>query len=208
MRAVCVTVLGDYARATGAVSRGNERARQHLGEYGIAPQFFYGIHAERLGLAVTKPYEVDHPGSGYRMTSRPCGCWLSHRALWAALLLLEDDLVLVLEDDVRLDANWRDVFPQAVADAGDFDMLFVGSCCTQNKPTRHVAGRVYETQWPLCTHAYVVRRRALMTLIETQDATGLYAPVDIALGFHSLPHLKAYTVLPRIADQFETELPP
>lgn len=207
MRIVCVTLWGGYeAQTPGVGNRTIERTRQHFAERGVDAQFFYGIHAVKLGIDTTLPYEVDGgPGCGFKMGPKPTGCWLSHRALWAALLLLPDQLFLVVEDDARFPEGWQAQVDQAVADAGHFDMLFVGSCCTVGRPKTHIAGNVYEVKWPCCTHAYIVRRTSLETLIATQDEAKCYAPIDISLGFHTFARMsRVYTVLPRILDQFDT----
>ncbi len=214
MRIICITINDDsYLRMGGLYGTqktsptSTSRVREHFAERGVDAQFFYGIHGPKLGVETTLTYEVDNPGTGFKIGAKPTGCWLSHRALWAALLLLPDEIFFVLEDDAEFPENWRTMVNQAVHDAGDFDILYVGSCCTEGKPTRHIAGNVYEVKWPLCTHGYIVRRSALHVLIETLDAARLYAPIDIALAFHSLPKLKTRVVKPRILDQFNTEIP-
>ena len=58
-------------------------------------------------------------------------------------------------------------------------------------------------------HGYILHRRALDVLIDTQDEARCYAPIDISLMFHSLARLqRVYTVLPRIVDQFDKEIVP
>lgn len=215
MRTVCITVnddnyarmgglYGDYKTSPISVSQ----TCQHFSERGVDAQFFYGIHGPKLGIETTLLYEIDAPHSGFKMPSKPVGCWLSHRALWAACLLLPDDLFFILEDDAKFPEDWRSRVDQAVHDAADFDVLYIGSCCTDNKPTRHIAGNVYEVQWPFCSHGYIVRRSALRVLIATQDAARCYAPIDVSLTLHSLPGLKTRVVKPRILDQFNTEILP
>ena len=215
MRTICITVNDDnYIRMGGLYgdnasnSTSMSRTCQHHSERGVIAQFFYGIHAPKLGVETTLPYEVDSPGSGFKIGPKPTGCWLSHRALWAACLLLPDDLFFIIEDDAKFPEDWSARVNQAVLDATDFDVLYIGSCCTGDKPTRHVAGNVYEVQWPFCTHGYIVRRSALHTLIETQDEARCYAPIDVSLALHSLPKLKTRVVKPRILDQFDTEILP
>jgi GR25 family glycosyltransferase involved in LPS biosynthesis len=128
--------------------------------------------------------------------------------LWAACLLLDDDAFLVLEDDAQLAPDWAGAFAQALRDVPpDWDGLYLGSCCTGGYPRRHVRGRVYEVRYPLCTHAYAVRRKALGALIETQDAATCYGPIDITLRLHSWPRLRCYTILPRLANQHNTVIP-
>ena len=216
MRTICITVnddnytrmgglYGDHAGATIPVTR----TKQHFAERGVEASFFHGIHAPKLGIDTTLPYEVDGgPGCGFKMGPKPTGCWLSHRAVWAACLLLPDDLFFIVEDDAKFPENWKERFDKAIVDAGQFDMLYVGSCCTGGKPKGHVAGDVYEVHWPLCTHGYIVHKRALEMLIKSQDEVRCYAPIDISLTFHTHAKLgRVLTVLPRILDQHETIIP-
>lgn len=182
----------------------------HLTERGLDPQWYYGLHAERIGInavvrsAVIHPTDPDQTHSIGMMST---GCWLSHRLLWAALLLVPDDAVLVIEDDARFEPNWRARFDAALRDVpDDWDMLYVGSCCTSGRK-RHVKGEVYVDATPQCLHAYCVRRKALQPLCELADGIGVREPVDAMLVLHR-GALRIYTVLPRIADQHDTILPP
>lgn len=209
MRTICVTLWGAYKPSTpGASIRRGERTRQHFAERGVAAEYFYGVDAPKIGVDTTLFYEVDHPGSQYKMGPQRVGCWLSHRTLWAALMLLPEDRFFVVEDDAIFPADWQPRFDKAVADAGDFDLLYVGSCCTGNRiQGAPVKGQIYKGG-ALCTHGYVVTKKALPVLIETQDEARCYAPIDISLQFHSFAKLKVFTMLPRLLDQYETNLQP
>jgi glycosyl transferase family 25 len=185
------------------------RTHEHLAERGVDARFFYGIHGSRLGLRTTLPYERDHPGTGFIIGPSVVGCWLSHRALWSALMLSDDDATIVIEDDAVFPEDWRARLEQALSDVPeDWDMLYIGSCCADDKPRTHVRGVIHEVRFPLCTHGYVVRRKALETLIRTTDEARCYAPIDVSLFDHSLPHLRCYTMLPRLLEQHGTVLPP
>jgi GR25 family glycosyltransferase involved in LPS biosynthesis len=207
VRTVCVT-LTDRKYGKHAPHEGH--ARTHFAESGLDVQWYYGIHAERIGVnavvtsAVISPLDPDQTHSIGMM---PTGCWLSHRALWAALLLLPDDSFLIIEDDARFVPNWRERFDAALRDVpDDWDMLFVGSCCTAHY-RRLVRGEVYEDARPQCTHAYCVRKKALLPLCELADEAGVRKPVDTMLAHHAVSRLRIYTVLPRIADQYNSILP-
>jgi GR25 family glycosyltransferase involved in LPS biosynthesis len=207
MRTVCVTLTDPkYGKFTPHVSH----YQTHFAERGVDAQYFYGIHAERIGVnsvvrsAVIAPSDPDQTHSIGMM---PTGCWLSHRALWAALLLLPDEQFLIIESDARFPADWKSRFDRALADVpADWDMLYIGSCCASSA-RRLVKGDVYENAMPLCTHAYCVRKKALMTLCELADEAGVRKPVDTFLAHHATPRLRIYTVLPRIADQYDANLP-
>lgn len=213
MKTVCLTVRGVYqsntAIASGsAATRSMEYTKAHHAERGVQADFFFGLHADKLGLRTIHPYELDVPGSGWNMGPAPTGCWISHRALWAALLLLPDEEFFVIEDDAKFPENWKERFDAALRDApDDWDMIWMGSCCTGGKTDIHIKGDIHQVLYPLCTHGYVVRRRALPVLIDTQDEARCYAPIDISLSIHSMPRLHVYTVMPRILEQFETNLP-
>lgn len=134
---------------------------------------------------------------------------MSHRTLWSALALMPDEHVMVVEDDARFAPGWQERLNRALLTLPvDWDYLIVGSCCAMDKPKMHVAGDVWEVKYPMCTHGYVVRKKALPVLIETQDAVGCYAPIDISLVLHSFPRLRVFTMLPRLLDQWDTELQP
>jgi len=185
------------------------RARAHFEAVGLhGVDFFRGFNADHLGLLTHRVYAPGGVGSGVIMRPSRVGCWLAHRALWGALLLdTTTSEWLVLEEDACFPGDWRERFDQAHADAADFDILYVGSCCTADKSGTLVRGKVWDVRYPMATHGYVVRRSALPVLIETQDAATCHAPIDISMILYSLPHLKAYTVIPRIIDQTDTELP-
>lgn len=179
----------------------------HLKERGLHTyQFFDGLHAEKAGLSTVHTYELDHPGSGWRMGFAPTGIWLSHVMLWSMLNFLHDDHFLVLEDDAELPENWHDRFTQALRDAPpEFDMLYVGNCCCKGKQTTHIKGEVYDVRYPLCTHAYIVAKKALPLILK--NSRRCWSPVDISLTLECHPHLKVFTVLPRIFGQFNTNIP-
>jgi len=214
---VCITVNDDSYTRMGVLYGDHtsnlmplSTTQAHFAKCGIEATFFRGIHAARLGLYTELPYQYDSgPESDFKIPPKAVGCWLSHRALWAALLLMDQDITLVVEDDAAFPSNWRQRTEKSIQDAGDFDMLFIGSCCAEDKPRYHVAGDVYDVRWPFCTHAYVVRKRALKILIDELDKARCYGPIDISLGLHAFSKLSAvYTVLPRIVDQHGIVIPP
>lgn len=210
IKIVCITVGGDYRRMYHTIlskGRSDHDPALHFKDRGLDVTFYPGIHAERLGLRTIHPYEVDAPGSGFNMGAGPVGCWLSHRTLWAALLLLPHETFFVLEDDAIFPPDWKPRLERNLAALPpDWDVLYVGSCCAADKPKEHVAEEVYDLRYPVCLHGYLVRKKALPILIETTDAARCYAPIDISMAFHSLPHLRTFTMLPRLLEQFETEL--
>jgi hypothetical protein len=205
VRTVCLAIRQPYLSASDpTIIRSPDRAREHFVARGVDAQFFYGIDASRARIVATVPYDSPYD-RGPTIEVRRVGNWLSHRALWSACLLLPDDRFFLLEDDAEFPLDWRPRLDQAIRDAGEFDVLYVGSCHTSHLPRRHIAGAVYEVKWPLCLHGYLVSgHRVLKRLIATQEDRPVYTNMDISLPRHSYADLRVYTMLPRLLEQFDT----
>jgi GR25 family glycosyltransferase involved in LPS biosynthesis len=199
MRAICIC-LPEYPERI-------EKAKAHFAERGLTDvEFFYGINAPVAGLATWHPYEVDHPGSGFRMGAKPTGCWLSHYMLWNAMTRMTDDAYLVLEDDAQLDEDFVPKFEQALRDVpSDWAFLHPGHCCIRGTPMTHVAGNVYECKSMACTHAYALRRNTAPFLLS--KLRKCWAPIDIQLSREIFPYVKTYAIVPRIVSQWDTVIP-
>jgi GR25 family glycosyltransferase involved in LPS biosynthesis len=185
-----------------------KKCQEHFRERGVVSDFLhYGFNAQQFGIQTEFPYELDAPGSGFRMGYKGTGTWLSHYMVWNIMEMLPDKHVFILEDDAKFPDNWLPKFNRAFQDVPpDFDMLYVGSCCCKDKPTTHIKGDIYLVQWPMCLHAYIVAKKAVPMLLSTQRK--IYAPIDISLALHTLPKLKTYCVLPRLAEQWDTVIEP
>lgn len=184
-----------------------DRAAAHFAERKLQVTLFNPLHAATAGLKTVLPYEIDNPGSGFVIEPKGVGIWLAHWTLWNAIQFLPQRYTFVLEIDAELPADWYLRIKEALdAAPPDFDMLYVGSCCTANKPTKQIGGNVFEVQWPFGSFAYIVARKALPVLISTMRRC--WAHVDIQLSLEVFPKIKCYTVLPRIVTVCDMELPP
>lgn len=191
--------------------RGSSRIRRlqrNLATAGISDyRLFYGVNGEESGLKASIPYEFDNPGSGYLIGAKHVGCSLSHWMLWSALEFERSDWdkVMILEDDVIFRSHWKETVDIALTKLPeDWDILYPGSCCTRNRMGRELDSNLFEGM-PLCTHCYIVRRKALKTLIETNNE--VWAPIDLQMFFKSKHLLKTFTIFPRVVDQEGCELP-
>lgn len=187
------------------------RAAAHFKERGLDNvEMVQGIHADNAGLQTRFPYEKDNPGSGFNVGPKHVGIWLGHYLMWSICATHPQSHFLLLEDDVDLHPNFVARFNQAMQDVPtEFDMLFVGSCCTVGRQVTHVRGDVYDVRYPLCNHAYVIAKKFIPTLLGGMRK--MYGPVDCMMFFDLFtpnPDYKIYTVLPRMADQNGTELHP
>lgn len=179
--------------------------QEHFKQVGVEAEEFNGVSARESGLVTTHTYDLDNPGTNHRIGAKGTATWMSFYMLWSALNLLPEQYFLTLEWDAKFDIDWLAKAAQALRDVpADFDLLYLGSCCCGEKPTRHIKGDVYEVQYPMCGHATIVAKKALPIMLETQRK--VYAPLDISLALHTLPLLKQYVVLPRIVSQWDTNL--
>jgi GR25 family glycosyltransferase involved in LPS biosynthesis len=183
-----------------------EFIQNHFKSFGVEAENFSGINGSIAGVRTEHTYEVDNPGSGWRIGHKEVATWLSFYMMWSAMIYMPEPYFWSLEWDCRFQTNWKARLESAILNTPkDFDMLFVGSCCCGAARRSHVMGEVWDVRYPVCGHSTIIAKKALPVLLETQRK--IYAPLDLSLMYHSLPLLKVYTVLPRICDQFNTELP-
>lgn len=181
--------------------------RGHLASEGISTENFDGMDYEVTGLNTGWKYEVDNPGSGFKIGPKLTNLYLTHFMAWKVCSYLPNDAFIFFEDDVRLKRNWRAVAVAAIdALPADWDMLYLGSCCTANHPGRvQISSCLWQVDKIQCLHAYAVHAKALPHLLE--GCSKIYAPIDIAIITEVKAPLKKFAILPRIADQLETEVP-
>ena len=175
--------------------------------HGIEPDIYNGFSSEHSGLVTEHTYDVDNPGSGWKIGKKEVATWITFYSLWMALQMQPDEYFLVMEWDVQFEKAWYQRAEKALRNTPkDFDMLQLGSCCCMDKPRTLVAGDVWKVHWPACGHATILAKKCIPDLLRTQRK--VYAPLDLSLIFHTFEqcNMQIYTVLPRIADQFNTNL--
>ena len=178
---------------------------KHLESVGVVAEPFYGLDCMITGLETTHKYEVDNPG--YKMGPKQVSMQLSHYMLWKMMAYQPDESFWVLEDDAQFASDWKMHYDEACsALPAQWDLVWLGSCCCSDKPTQHVAKNLFTVQWPMCTHAYQVRKKALPVILEGMEK--IWAPLDIAFNYDVMPKLNTYTILPRLAAQWNTTIAP
>lgn len=178
------------------------RARTHLTEQGLEPIEFRGINAPVAGLNVTIPSAFSTPENQRFIESRHVGCTLGHWNLWRALEHLPDSEFLIVEDDVLFLDGWEDTYREARQELpSDWDVLFVGSCNCEDKDKVQVGKHVWEVKWPFCTHAYLVKRASLRKLSISQEKLNDQIDQSLWAQTFATGKAKAYTILPRLAEQ-------
>lgn len=183
------------------------KTQAHLIERGITAEPFEAMDYVVTGLDTRFMWEMDNPGTGYRIGPKLVNLYLSHYVLWRVLTYLDGDAFLILEDDVRFDRDWKTTLNAACAALPPtWSMLYPGSCNTMGKPLEQVSGRLWRVSHVLCTHAYAVRRKALATLLET--CAMVWTALDAAIQMHARPLLETYAILPPVCCQYATHLLP
>lgn len=163
----------------------------HLKMVGVDPILWRGIHGRTWGLETVREFD-----KGQRISSGHVGLLLGHWTLWNHLThdqpyLEPDDCQawIVFEDDVQLpkkvkypEKGWTDYFWTQLNSVReeldehnpDWDFVFLGLAEPDgprvwNKITERIGppgSRLCRLEWPWGTHAYMVRRRALPTLLD------------------------------------------
>ncbi len=200
MKKFCLT-LPEYPEVTVA-------AQNHFAEMGVEDvEFFWGFNAPLAGVATTHCYEVDNPGSGYKMGAKPTGIWISQYMLWNHIMHLGDEYYMILESDAKFLPGWKEKLDRAMKVVpSNFDFLHIGHCCMEGHERKSLGEDVWETKHCQCTHAYIVRRGCLPFVLKTLRK--VWSPIDIQLVTEVFPHLNTYAIYPRIVDQFNTVIPP
>ncbi len=182
-----------------------EAAKKHFAARKLDVEFINAFHGETFGILCYRPYRGDYPAVGFLNPIAHVGLVLSHYMVWQMCQFIPGDHFLILEDDCKLELLWEDRMQEALRNApDDWDIILIGSSNTKDKPAQRINGNIWEVKYPFCTHAYLLRKKAIPTLLaECRDAS---TKIDILMMNKAYPKLRVYTVLPRIADQRGTEL--
>jgi|SRR5579871_3045993 len=187
------------------------RAKRTVEEFrplGVTPTLFRGIDARKWGVHTTTKMK-DHEGKPYFIAPTVCGCTLSHWMLWNHLITAKVPEALIVEDDVKLCVNFQDEFDRSYAELPkDWEFTFVGCCCADGRLALPLSPRIEEIRWPMCTHCYLVKLSALEKMMEPMAE--LRVPTDIALleNVFEKGIVKALTMRPNLALQYDTYIPP
>lgn len=189
----------------------------HLKSAGVTTETFFGLDAMELNLSPNNLFERNgeslgrfpdgRPVPGEKIGYRPVAACLSHYMLWKVLSYMPEDSFWILEDDAEFVPDWSNRYHEAMNHVpSDWDIIFIGSCCTAGRPSQNLGGGLFEVKYPMCGHALQIRKKALPVLLEVHQR--IWAPLDIAMIYDSLPKLKVYTILPRIVNQRGTFIGP
>ena len=194
-----------------------QAAEKYFTEQGVEGIFWLnGVHAAKWGIKGTRPYLLDdRPEENFYIGDANVGNFLSQYIAYVVMDALDFSHYLYLEGDCEFVDGWKPKLEQALRDVPkDFDLLYVGNCCCEDKEKDHVQGQIYGfpnrmgiwNNYPQCTHCYIIAKKAVPVLIATQrDVSN---PTDVSIVKYAMPKLKVFAVLPRLAGQFNTKLHP
>jgi GR25 family glycosyltransferase involved in LPS biosynthesis len=194
-RTFCVTLRETPKR--------KEEAQKYFEQLGMKVEFFEGVHGKSFGLKTTIPNYSTIPGREYFIPQGAVGCILSHLMLWNILIRQPEEEFLILEDDAILEDGFAEKFDKFTNELPpDWQMVFLGWQPAGHEftkmPSTHVTDNIVITT-PVCTHAYMVKKSALNTLIETNQLA--WDALDHQILRRSLPKIKHYAFSPPIVKQ-------
>ncbi|XP_051722782.1 procollagen galactosyltransferase 2 [Ctenopharyngodon idella] len=135
-----------------------------------------------LGIEMLPGYK--DPYSDRVLTKGEIGCFLSHYSIWKKVVELQQQQVLVLEDDVRFEPNFKsrlDTIMEDVKQSGlQWDLIYVGRKRLQIKhPERWVEGvkNLVSPDYSYWTLGYALSLQGAKTLLEAQPLSKML-PVD------------------------------
>ena len=180
--------------------------------FGIKAVPIYGFRASNCGIS-TEYYNSKDKG---RMQVKSIVAGLSHFSVWATIKWAvesgaypKDQPFLIVEDDCKFESeNWKEKLTQELDHVPeDWQVIYVGNCCAAPyEDNKHVGGNVYRLTRGMCTHCYYVNYSGACDLMKTNQK--VWCPIDIQMLVDSIPHMKFYGILPRLAYQDGANLYP
>ncbi|XP_067219355.1 procollagen galactosyltransferase 2 [Chanodichthys erythropterus] len=135
-----------------------------------------------LGIEMLPGYK--DPYSDRVLTKGEIGCFLSHYSIWKKVVEFQQQQVLVLEDDVRFEPNFKsrlNTIMEDVKQSGlQWDLIYVGRKRLQIKhPERWVEGvkNLVSPDYSYWTLGYALSLQGAKTLLEAQPLSKML-PVD------------------------------
>ena len=127
------------------------------------------------------------------------GCYESHLMLLKMLLAKKEDFFLIAEDDCIFEYNFKhklSVYLKQLPE--DFDMLYLGGSLVRENATADYSENIKIAKDVLCTHAYIISKKALPELIQAVETRK--HKIDVLYCEYQKTH-KCFIVYPELAWQ-------
>ena len=145
-----------------------------------------------------------------QVVSAATSCAAKHLLAWQALLAGDDLCALVLEDDILVDAQFRQAL-EAVVEEGLARALWQEQASLVSlensglkfvpKQQRVEGQRIYENAETRCAGAYLISRKAAEQFIQKAGTDGIHLPVDWWMNTFFPSPVKVYWSFPTLAEQ-------
>jgi len=185
---------------------------KYMESFGIKAVPIYGFRASNCGISTEYYNSVKKD----RMGVKSIVAGLSHFSVWATIKWAvesgaypKDQPFLVVEDDCKfVSDDWKEKLTEELQHVPeDWEVIYVGSCCAAPyEDNRHIGGNVYRLTRGMCTHCYYVTYEGACMLMKTNQK--VWCPIDIQMLVDSIPFMKFYGILPRLAYQDGANLYP
>lgn len=178
-------------------------AFEHLQSHGVDFKYWRGLYGRTSGLMTTIIHNYWPDGRPYYISPGIASLTLNHLFLYQHCLLNNYDQVVVLEDDVHLEDEWREKMTSMMRFLPqDYDMVYLGWCHEgQGRSFKHVASYLYNdvNGCVYGTHAMLISKKGLKILIDHNRI--LERPIDVQICLWSLPLMKYYVCYPNLISQ-------
>lgn len=169
---------------------------------GVHAEFFEGIHGKTFRVGAAEPTSQKPDGTPWYISQGHIGLCLSHYMVWSHLWHSGVEEAIILEDDAYITSDFHPQYRQVRNDLpNDWELCYLGWLHGGHDRKMHkVKGRIHTVEGcPFGTHAMLLRRSAIRTLLDTQRCFKQH--IDINIAERSLDKIRTYFVYPSIITQ-------
>ena len=124
------------------------------------------------------------------------GCAYSHYKLIKDKIEGKKQIILVLEDDIVIQKNFKNRLSEILSDLPEkWDLIFLGGCNVKGKlyKGKYIIPTHFNYSYNLCAHAYIINPKSVKKVLKTLKP--FYRPIDSQWRDH-FKDLNVYYVFP------------
>jgi GR25 family glycosyltransferase involved in LPS biosynthesis len=156
------------------------------------------------------------------------GCALSHLKLWKKLAEDEDEIdnYLIMEDDVKFQPGWQDIWEKASKEIpDDYDVLYLGGILPPNKDAYNSLIQAVNSYWSrirdhtlfgqaspnryfhVCNYSYILSKKGAKKILDNIIARGGYYTSADHMVCNQIDFLNHYFLTPLVAGSYQDDDP-